>query len=213
MAPPHTQTVTRTAPTVQLSSNRNLKKYTRQQSCLLHIIYRLPPNCYTLLHDPSTYNITGPKVHSARVTTVPQVQRVVTTDVRHQKGSFRGCAIAPKLWCCVDLQYHNVATTFRDINSKCVCVCVCTHAHTHTHTHTHRAHFNNLISLFKTEGTSKQSSYTLLCSFVAVLTVSVNMQEVTSNIVYLHYISIGSTNLFALQSQALLHMTPCVDPL
>ena len=131
-----------------------------------------------------------------------------------------------KLWCCKDLQCHTVDTVLwhsfktgeeRPHSRTRTRARARTRARTHTHTHTHTqrqyAHLNNLISLFKTEGTSKQSSYTFLCSFVAVLTVSVNMQEVTSHLVYLHYISIVSTNLFALQSRAFLHMTPCVDPL
>jgi hypothetical protein len=39
--------------------------------------------------------------------------------------------------------------------------------------------------------------------------VSVTMLEVTSQLVY----SIGTTNVFALRSRALLYMTPCADPL
>ena len=51
------------------------------------------------------------------------------------------------------------------------------------------------------------SSYTFLCSFVAALMVSVTMREVTSHLVYLHSTSIVSTDLFGLQSRALLYMT------
>jgi len=50
----------------------------------------------TIQHYTALYIITGPKVHSATATPVPQVQHTVTTDVRYQNGSFRGCANVSK---------------------------------------------------------------------------------------------------------------------